>query len=288
MTLLILPFSMRESINYAIRAKLRGEKIVGAASEQFKYTEYCDECAILPTIYDEDFEQQLNILIKSFGITRFYTPHEIVYQRVKSLNLGIEFSEGSPLEIMNQQYTAMEKSGLPIELVQECGRIYGHMSEEKLAGILYCSHRAPIGDFVEIGCAWGKSLKALSMLAPRKVFAIDTWDRGAAIQVEAHPLVNKANDLIDWDMMEKICRTNVPEAIYSRFFTECAILHIDGNHDYECVKSDWETYGNRLVSKGWLILDDIDWVGVSKLWKEIKKDFKQNYIRGGALFAQKI
>ncbi len=296
--ILIMPFTMRESINYAIRARLRGEQIVGAASEHTPYPEYCDEYTILPSIFEPDFAGKLQGIINQFGITRFYTPHHLVYDHVKSLNLTVcaqshgvfswiplEFAEGHPVTILEEEYKAATKSGLPPEMAVQTSRIYGHMSEEKLSGMIECFKRAPTGHALEIGTAWGKSLKALCMLADGNVYAIDTWDKEKAEQKDKHPLVTTS--CIDWKLMEHICKANVPEAIYDDFPPRVSVLHIDGNHDYECVKRDWDIYRKRLISTGWLILDDIDWPGVAKLWSEISGEFTDCYEMGGAMFARK-
>ena len=64
---------------------------------------------------------------------------------------------------------------------------------------------------------------------------------------------------------------------------------MDANHNYECVKSDFEKYGEKLEEGGWVIFDDIEWPGVKKLWKEIEHLFYHyHFIAGGAMFARKI
>ncbi len=284
--LLIFPFTMRESINYAIRARLRGERILGATSEKFWGHEYCDVNMFLPSIYEKCFESELRKMIENFGVTRFYTPHHLVYDYVKKLSLPVEFAEGNPITIMEEEYKAAAKSGLPAELVVQTGRIYGHMNEEKLAGMVECFKRAPSGDCLEIGCAWGKSVKAMSMLSTGNVYAIDTWDKEKAEQSSSHPLVTTSG--IDWKLMENICKANVPEVRIGIIPSVVSVLHIDANHDYECVEKDWETYGPKLMDGGWLILDDIDWSGVAKLWSQIRDRFTDSYEKGGAMFAKNL
>lgn len=38
-----------------------------------------------------------------------------------------------------------------------------------------------------------------------------------------------------------------------------AVIHIDGNHDYACVKQDCKLWLGRMVPGAWLILDDYVW-----------------------------
>ena len=38
-----------------------------------------------------------------------------------------------------------------------------------------------------------------------------------------------------------------------------AILHIDGNHSYNAVKADIESWGEFVVDGGWIIFDGYIW-----------------------------
>ena len=57
---------------------------------------------------------------------------------------------------------------------------------------------------------------------------------------------------------------------------EVDFLFIDGDHDYEPAKADFEDYSPFVRDRGWIAFHDIRneaW-GVSELWKELKKQYE--------------
>ena len=60
--------------------------------------------------------------------------------------------------------------------------------------------------------------------------------------------------------------------------TRIDLLHIDGAHDYESVKADWDFYSYRVRKGGLVVLHDIgtqtSQMNVKRLWEEIKAGFK--------------
>lgn len=61
-------------------------------------------------------------------------------------------------------------------------------------------------------------------------------------------------------------------------------IHIDADHTYEAVKSDWETFGPMVANGGVVALHDINeraGYGVSQLWAELKRAFRYVEINGG-------
>ena len=55
------------------------------------------------------------------------------------------------------------------------------------------------------------------------------------------------------------------------------LLHIDGNHEYESVKKDFEKWFPKLKKGGTILVHDIlvkrEDYGVAKFWEEISKNF---------------
>ena len=74
---------------------------------------------------------------------------------------------------------------------------------------------------------------------------------------------------------------------------QIAVLHIDGNHDYEKVALDCELWLTLLHMDGWLILDDYLWAhgdGPYRVGNAILKDkaasIAQSFVCGKALFVK--
>ena len=74
---------------------------------------------------------------------------------------------------------------------------------------------------------------------------------------------------------------------------EIAFIHIDGNHDYESVKEDYELWSPLVKADGWIVLDDYFWPsgdGPKRLGDEIleyeKDKFSNIFVAGKALFLQ--
>lgn len=57
---------------------------------------------------------------------------------------------------------------------------------------------------------------------------------------------------------------------FSPYYNQFDLIFIDGNHDYEFVKSDFLTSVKLLKPEGgWIIMDDPSWYGVKKATQEL-------------------
>ena len=72
-----------------------------------------------------------------------------------------------------------------------------------------------------------------------------------------------------------------------------AVIHIDGNHDYDCVKKDCELWLSRMLPSAWLILDDYIWAhgdGPYRAGNELLRDQPDRigcaFVCGKALFVR--
>lgn len=57
-----------------------------------------------------------------------------------------------------------------------------------------------------------------------------------------------------------------------RSFGPFDFLHIDGNHDYEAVRSDWENYSPMVRPGGLVALHDLLTPGVSRVVEELERE----------------
>ncbi|MCB1886723.1 MAG: class I SAM-dependent methyltransferase [Rhodocyclaceae bacterium] len=171
----------------------------------------------------------------------------------------------------------------------------GETDEDKLAALYTISRLAPAGDVVEIGSLYGRSAQALSWLAGHyrigATLCVDPWtvseksDQGPAAR-----LVNEEAAHLDFEQIFRnflATAASTPGTSYIRALSDDAIaryresadsgslhadgldpvpvtgrialLHIDGNHRYDCVRADIRNWTPHLADYGWLMLDDYVW-----------------------------
>lgn len=187
----------------------------------------------------------------------------------------------------------------PLSLLEVAGvqrqasLIYGESNDDKLAAMMGVFAGTPAGDVVEIGSLMGRSAFVLLYLAWRyrigPVLTIDPWRSDAAIQRESPDEFQALVDEWDFEVLSEGFMVNmIPfraddhahirlasenafkiyvdgEAILSpmggrvAYSGKIAAIHIDGNHDYDCVKKDCELWLGRMLPGSWLILDDYIW-----------------------------
>lgn len=137
--------------------------------------------------------------------------------------------------------------------------------------------------YVEIGTHWGMSYFAACQAADHlgigtQCVAIDAWfgDEHAGFY-----------DRDVFEQFSKILKATYPHQLYIRsLFDDAArcfsdgsidLLHIDGLHTYEAVKSDYETWRPKLSNRGVVIFHDTNVYekdfGVWRLWDELKEKY---------------
>ena len=207
-------------------------------------------------------------------------------------------------------------------------KIRGESSPIKLLSLCAIATSAPNGDIVEIGSLRGRSAFLLGWLARRyelgNVLCIDPWNNALARQHEAPDLVNEVlENAVDFSKIFRefldnlipyfhktfnYLRTSSEEghSLYTRTRTvhtdefgttdyagRIAILHIDGNHDYEQVNKDLHLWLPLLKPGGWLVLDDYNWCfgdGPKRcgdfLLKNGRDEIEYAFVIGDALFVR--
>jgi hypothetical protein len=314
---LVFPSSMTESIDYSRHAKGRGECVLAASSMHLDETaRYYDEWVYLPVIYDETFDERFVATVHDRGVTHFYTPHTLVYARVKKLvdqhDLDLSIVSGSPLDVLESHYRELLDRCREIQVFIEAidsqcklpaltlasifyhsSQIYGQTNESKIAAMIAAFHSAPKGDVIEIGSAWGRSAFVLAFLANHysigNVLCIDPWSGSIASQKESPKEVDAGTNALDWEMMFRMFRIHLlghdygninylrttseaGQKIYSRsaavkseefgesrYSRKIAVIHIDGNHDFEYAIQDYRLWRPYVIPGGWIILDDYVW-----------------------------
>lgn len=203
--------------------------------------------------------------------------------------------------------------------------IPGMCDDDKIHALLTIAGHAVEGDIVEIGTWWGKSAFILAWLARcfdiGKLLCVDPWsnqhliqnekivDSGSA-QVDANEALavfkmglipfnaNHINYLrmtsVDGALNYGNNRAVRTEAFGTTEYTgRISILHIDGNHSYEAVKADIDSWHGFMADGGWIIFDDYIWpfgdgpkrVGDAYL-NDNRSKITNAFVMGTALFLQ--
>lgn len=221
----------------------------------------------------------------------------------------------------HQMPSAIELAGL----CRYADLIPGMCDDNKLHALLEVARNSLKGDIVEIGSWWGKSAFILAWLAQRfcigSMLCIDPWSNKHLVQGEA--IVDSGSAQVDADEAFNVFQigllpfnrqhinylrmTSEEGALYysenpvisSRHFGETSyvgkisILHIDGNHAYDAVNTDIESWGRYVVDGGWIIFDDYMWPygdGPKKVGDAFinsnESRISTSFVMGGALFIQ--
>lgn len=203
----------------------------------------------------------------------------------------------------------------------------GMCDHEKMAALCEVARRAPDGDVVEIGSWWGKSAAILALLAEAheigNLLCVDPWSPAHLIQNDDSGLVDGMADRVDTDEALAVFQLSllpcaarrvnylrlpselaadryrrerdvVTEEFGSTSYTgRIAVLHIDGNHAYDAVRLDIESWCDQVIPGGWIILDDYVWPfgdGPKRAGDEIlagdQLGINQAFVMGSALFIQ--
>lgn len=218
---------------------------------------------------------------------------------------------------------------LEIEAIfRYAGLVYGESNDDKLSAIIGAFASAPKGDVVEVGSLMGKSAVVLQHLARRydigNVLSVDPLSHETSIQADFPAAVQNAMDSQwDYDVLREAFIVNLLPVAGGRFnylrmrsdrgFEQyrnsktvsspefgrveysgyIAVLHIDGNHDFDHVKQDCDLWLSRLVPGAWLILDDYLWAhgdGPYRIGNDLlhrrSAGIKRAFVCGKALFVK--
>ena len=178
-------------------------------------------------------------------------------------------------------------------MLRQASLIYGESNDDKLAAMMGIFASAPAGDVIEIGSLMGRSAFVLLYLAWRHctgpLLTIDPWRAADCEQRESPDALQSVTNEWDYDVLSEGFMVNMVPlhsdghahlrlpaelafAVYAGgqpilsplgrrvdYSGRIAVIHIDGNHDYACVKLDCELWLGRMVPGAWLILDDYVW-----------------------------
>lgn len=207
--------------------------------------------------------------------------------------------------------------------------IPGMCDHEKVRALYEICRHCPPGDIVEIGTWWGKSAFVLLWLAQNfdigKVLCVDPWSDAHLIQNDENALVDTLSSQLSAEEAFEVFQVNLlpyangdlnylrmpsteaanrfrtsplvttPAFGFTQYSGRTSILHIDGNHAYESVNADLQSWLGGVISGGWVIIDDYIWpfgdgprrVGDAFI-ETHKHKIHTSFVMGSALFFQLI
>jgi hypothetical protein len=205
--------------------------------------------------------------------------------------------------------------------------IYGESNEEKLAAMMGIFASAPAGDVVEIGSLMGRTAFVLLYLARRHrigpLLTVDPWRSVNAVQRDSPGSIQALVEEWDFEALRAGFFVNMapfmaadhahlrmpseqafpvyaegeplqaPNSVRVSYSGRIAVLHIDGNHDYEAVRKDCDLWLDRLAPGAWLILDDYVWAhgdGPRRVGDQVldryRLQIERAFVCGKALFVK--
>lgn len=134
------------------------------------------------------------------------------------------------------------------------------------------------GVIVEIGAYKGRSTVCICLATKSYVYSVDPWVDTVAPDGTLHKL-NVADYLANLSKIKATSRVT-PLVMTSELGRKhwdrevhkpIKLLFIDGNHDYEFVKQDYELWSPLVVPGGYIIFHDYsaEWPGVKKFVDEL-------------------
>lgn len=169
-----------------------------------------------------------------------------------------------------------------VALSQVLDGVVGATSISKAWVLKLLAARPQTGAVVEVGVMFGKSAFPLALGARQSdalFVAVDTWENHAAVQKDSPQILEVAAHSWNREHMQAIAEELIAFAgctsLVVRGDTSVAIkrlgekrkdsepkvslLHIDANHDFEKVKSDWELWQPLLTLDHVVVFDDTSW-----------------------------
>jgi len=157
--------------------------------------------------------------------------------------------------------------------------------------------RAPVGNIVEIGCAFGNSSVSLVGAAHEKgchCYLIDPLNNNEEDYNLGHEATNTNEEYLLRELRALNLRShwtyfkNYSWEIAKIFKEPISFLFIDGCHVYECVKKDWENWSPKIVKNGIIVMHDAGFESVGRLIMEIKQsEFPSRNENGSEIFIKK-
>jgi hypothetical protein len=261
---LIFPALNHAAQDYFNLARLRGERVVAAASEyEDAIASVFGELILLPYVYDAAFAQQFLELIGSRSIHQVYAPVASVYTFLETFiddqKLPIRLIGASPIRQQVEAYRNLrgkaedaqafveQCAGTPSStlslfdiaaIMRQASNIYGESNDQKIAAMMAIFASAPKGDVVEIGSLMGRSAFVLQYLARHydvgPVLSVDPLSAETAVQADSPEVVRSSMvNQWDYDVLREAFVVNLLPTAAGRF----NYLRMESEHGFEVYRA---------------------------------------------------
>ena len=321
-----------------------GVSVIGASSSKGQIF-WGQETEYLPYITDEGFSETLQRLIDAKGISHIYTAHAGVWGLLEryisdnTITTDVALCSEFPFDLEWKKFanhanwgmaakSRLENSAAGLfredELIALCKQyndIPGQSDNLKLESLINITPSVPDGDWVEIGCLYGRSSFALGFLANKcsgsSLVCVDPWDAEKIPDQQGKAeILDQQGKQINYEQIFQMFRSSIgllENVTYIQGLSEEAIgrylksdvdgpdlnlthsiafLHIDGSHHFDEVTKDiklWEPY---VRVGGWIAVDDYLWAfgdGPKMAGDNLLKTgrFDIAYVAGDTLYMRK-
>ena len=231
-TTLVFPATNQGAWDYVEGALERGESVCCAASGHgLTIGEFGLQVQALPSIYDENFLDELNRLVERDCVARVFCPVLMVHDHIKRLiiegKIRLELIGDSPIALQMKRharlmskvrslYPFFRSCDVRTEAVQELdfasmlrnsSLIYGESNDEKLTAMFSVMSSAPKGDVIEIGCLMGKSAFVMSYASQLyelgSFLSVDPWNFGEAVQQDSPESLKEMAHVWDFEVLRE-------------------------------------------------------------------------------------
>jgi hypothetical protein len=225
-TTLVFPCCVPAALDYAEKARGRGEVVIGSSSLAFDETaRHFPSWFRLPNVYAPDFAARLSEAVAAHGIDRVFAPvsaaHWMLERLVQRGEIDLELIGEMPIRRHAREHARLmadadarladiagmsgDRSALTrfevAAVLRQSTAVFGESSEAKIAALMAIFASAPKGDVVEIGVLTGCSASVLEMMASRydtgPVLAVDPWSYANSVQEESPRDLQEMVDV--WD-----------------------------------------------------------------------------------------
>lgn len=143
------------------------------------------------------------------------------------------------------------------------------------------------GEVLEIGVQFGRSITVLGLVGKERgyhVRGVDNWQEG--VSKEAHKHIQ--DQILKYDMPITLFSMSSTEAAGLMDFQKFDLIHIDGDHTFDGVKTDIQLWSSRVKKGGYFVFDDYQQTGLPDVRRAVNTFVSEQDFRFMGTFGDKL